>query len=331
MITSMEEDHYLQNTEVAAVPARDRVPIPDHQKQEILVRFDTLRRQGRGIQESYKIIGEEVNRNYKVIGELINRMRPTAGAARMYLRSKLLRLTRRLVEEAKAPEIIEILSRPGIGVLDPPAKTQADSGGFFLSVEANTCGAVKVGVAMQQTLPEAQSEEAFDPFTPQSGEIGHAEQQGQHQGRLQPEGTGESLVPRPTFFGRGANSRTAREDASIREANTRQQQESDPAQGGGGRYPKGEGLPILDVEPERESQRTTAGGFKVGSKPPRKGKVVGLEFAASFVTVPYEILKVWVEGGKLPAARGIRNYRVNLQEVREMAEANGYPEKEMGQ
>lgn len=137
--------------------------------QHILDLFNDCRKKGRSIMESYRLVGAQVGRDQKVIGTIINRLRPTTDMAKMYLRAKSYRLVKRLVAKAGPSEIIDILQRPSIGVLDPIKKVDSGPGGFFLTVNADSCGAVKVGVmgahTAQKQLPEATEDEVYNPFT----------------------------------------------------------------------------------------------------------------------------------------------------------------------
>lgn len=163
------------------------IPIQPDEMQQILDLFNDSRRKGRSLMEAYKIVGAFVERDAKVIAQVIQRLRPTTDLAKMYLRAKGLRMAKRLVAKASPAEIINILERPSIGVLDPVKKIEGGGGGFFLSVNAESCGAVTVGVLGAGTeerkqLPAAE-ESPFDPFADvidinqevTSGENGDAE------------------------------------------------------------------------------------------------------------------------------------------------------------
>lgn len=180
-------------------------PIPHHILQEILERFDAYRKQGLGLMEAYEKVGNDVGRSQRVIGVIINRMRPTVGAARLYLRSKALRMARRVVSKGTTAELINILERPSIGVLEPLKKAEAGGGGFFLSVSADSCGAVKVGIAAGQAALPPAPVETFDPYQLQPGD--------QHENEEKP-------VQR--FVGRSIATQTAIENARIRLENARQ-------------------------------------------------------------------------------------------------------------
>lgn len=191
-------------------PAERGSRIPHHQLQEILTLFDRYRKQGKGLQESYELIGEKVGRSTKMIGVTINRLRPTAGAARLYLQSRAYKMARKLVAEADAPLLMELLSRPSLGVIDPPQKTGGGEGGFFLSVTAESCGAVKVAVATQQALPAAPDPMTpFNPYEEKTDEV--------------PESYG--LTERAPTVGRSKTTQAAIESAKERLAEARRRAE----------------------------------------------------------------------------------------------------------
>lgn len=197
--------------------------IPDHTRQLILERFDHYRRQGLPLMQAYTAVGAEVGRDARVVGAFVNRMRPTVGAARMYLRSKALKLAKRLVAKANTPEILDILSRPSMGVIDPAVKSGGEGMGFQLLVSADSCGAVKVGLQAGSMVSQDEPVAAFDPYALQAGEV-----------------DGETTVPqRKTVWGRSQNVQQALEAARIRLRNARAERSQEDA-----------GVQVLDVQPE---------------------------------------------------------------------------------
>jgi hypothetical protein len=133
--------------------------------------FNDCRRRGMSIMESYERVGLHVGRSAAVVGITINRLRPTTDMAKMYLRAKSLKLVKRLVKKASPAEIIDVLSRPSIGVLDPAKKEEAGRAGFFLSVSADSCGAVKVGLTNLEPVKELAEGEVFDPFSTNARDV----------------------------------------------------------------------------------------------------------------------------------------------------------------
>lgn len=83
------------------------------------------------------------------IGNAIQRYQPTTNIAEVILKRGAARLASRIVRRANVTEAVDILSRPNIGVLDPIKKSEG-GGGFIISMQADSCGAVKVGVAFGQ-------------------------------------------------------------------------------------------------------------------------------------------------------------------------------------
>lgn len=179
--------------------------IPDHTRQQILERFDHYRRQGLPLMQAYEAVGAEVGRDARVVGAFVNRMRPTVGAARVYLRSKALKLAKRLVEKANTTEILDILSRPSMGVIDPAQKGGGEGMGFQLLVSADSCGAVKVGLQAGPMPTGDEPQKAFDPYALLPGET-----------------DGETPVQVKTTWGsRSQNVQQALEAARIRLAHAR--------------------------------------------------------------------------------------------------------------
>jgi hypothetical protein len=122
--------------------------------QEILLKFDAYRREGDSIMLAVTRIGEETKLAPRTVHALLQRLQPTTDIAKMYLKAKAFRLAKRLVNKASPAEAIDILERPGMNVLEPTKKVEGGGGGFFLSVQTDTCGAVKVGVATGQAMPQ---------------------------------------------------------------------------------------------------------------------------------------------------------------------------------
>lgn len=115
------------------------------------------------------LVGADMEMPGKSVWSIIQRFKPTTDLGKMYMKAKAYRMTKRLVKEAKAGELIDILSRPGMGVIEPAVKNEGGAGGFFLSVAADSCGAVKVGVATGSFQPQKAHEmEGFDPYRPQT-------------------------------------------------------------------------------------------------------------------------------------------------------------------
>jgi hypothetical protein len=147
--------------------------VPIHIQQEVLLRFDSYRRQELSIMDACGRISAdlmELSPPYalpaKSVWAMLNRLRPTTDLAKMYLKAKAMKLVKRVVRKASVAEAIDVLSRPGIDVLAPAAKSVEGSGptGFFLSVQSDTCGAVKVGGMIGPAPVKELAGDTFDPF-----------------------------------------------------------------------------------------------------------------------------------------------------------------------
>lgn len=129
------------------------VPITPDELQHILDLFNDSRKKGRTLMDSYRAVGAIIGKPPVMVAKLVQRMRPTTDLARMYFRAKAYKMAKKVVAKANVSEIVDVLSRPNIGVLDAVKKVEGGNGGFFLTVNADSCGAVKVGV-LQPTTQE---------------------------------------------------------------------------------------------------------------------------------------------------------------------------------
>lgn len=142
------------------------IPLKPYEIQEMLDMFNDCRKKGRGLMESYRIVGAQLDRDPKRVQEVISRLRPTTDVAKMYFRANALQMAMRIKRKANVGELIDVLSRPSIGVLDPIKKVESGPGGFFLTVNAESCGAVKVGVLQPGADEPKQLESGdYDPFS----------------------------------------------------------------------------------------------------------------------------------------------------------------------
>lgn len=122
--------------------------------------------EGRGLMETYKILGEKMDRSPDVIRQTIRRFLPTTDAAESYLKAQALRLAVRVVRKANVDQSIDLLSRPNIGVI-APQQQQASSGGFFLSVHTESLGGMQIGISGSEgNLPSAASPAASGSSEP---------------------------------------------------------------------------------------------------------------------------------------------------------------------
>lgn len=156
----------------------------------IVSRVRQLRKEGKTISEACELAGEEAGKDARTVYQLVRRLEPSTEIAELYLKSSALRLAMRIVRDANVPEAIDILSRKNIGVIAPKAEQMGGAGGFFLSVTAETCGAVKVQAAVLPQESPAESTidcndysvAALPPVTEE--ETAHEPVRRQHQGRI---------------------------------------------------------------------------------------------------------------------------------------------------
>lgn len=128
-----------------------------HEMQAVIQRYRELHNQGIGIMEACEDISLKIGMPISTIHQMVNRLLPTTDLAEAYLKSQALRLAARVVRKANAQEAIDVLSRKNMGVLAPKTEESGGIGGFFLSVQAESCGAVRVGVStMTAPTPQPQ-------------------------------------------------------------------------------------------------------------------------------------------------------------------------------
>lgn len=166
--------------------------LPVHIKQEILLRFDDYRRQELSIMDACVRISADIAGQHegefqlppKTVWAVLNRLRPTTDMAKMYLKHQAMKLARRIVKKANVTEAIDVLSRPGMDVLSPPQKSGDATGpaGFFLTVQADTCGAVTVGAVIGQPAPKQLDAPSFDPFAGAVGGFDEKDWGAEHSG-----------------------------------------------------------------------------------------------------------------------------------------------------
>lgn len=118
-------------------------------------------------------IAQELDMLPETVHNIIRRLAPTTDVARMYLRSKALVLAHRVARNANVAESMQLLQNPIMGVIEPVQKgDMGGGGGFFLQINAQDCGAVKVGVQHVAAAPQTgvESPKTFNPFQLQTGE-----------------------------------------------------------------------------------------------------------------------------------------------------------------
>lgn len=108
-------------------------------------------------------IGEELGRDESTIYRLINETKPTTEYAGALLKARASELVGKLLEKAEASHILDILSRPNIGVLEPAvprgAGGQGGGGSSQIIINVQPSFLAAAGPDYGKELPEV-SEEA---------------------------------------------------------------------------------------------------------------------------------------------------------------------------
>lgn len=141
-----------------------KLSIPD--LADIIGRLKGLRASGIAIGEACEVVAQEMGREPSAIYAAWKRLSPTVDIAEVYLRSQAFKLATRVVREANVDQAIDILSRKNVGVLAPKTEEGSGQGGFFLSVQADSCGAVKIAGGHVPQLPVANEFEMYKETTP---------------------------------------------------------------------------------------------------------------------------------------------------------------------
>lgn len=129
---------------------------PD-QIQHILKLCRVYLRKGYTMEDACAEIAQLYDRSPATIRGLVYRLTAdTTGVATAFIKSNALKLTMRVVREASVQQAMDILERPNIGVLAPKKQAAEGARGFFLTVQADSCGAVKATAGMIEsgTPPE---------------------------------------------------------------------------------------------------------------------------------------------------------------------------------
>lgn len=102
--------------------------------------------EGKSKSEAARIVGRSVT----VVAKVVETYRPDTRLATRLLKASTHTLVERIVAKADVEQAIEVLSRPNIGVLAPALKPGASmGGGIYVSVAADSCGAVNVGIRQE--------------------------------------------------------------------------------------------------------------------------------------------------------------------------------------
>lgn len=89
-------------------------------------------------------IARKIKRNETTISRYLASMMDTSVLAKATIKAGAVALAERIVRKADVKEAIEVLSRPGVDILAPAARSGGSQGGFGIqvSVAVGSCGAV---------------------------------------------------------------------------------------------------------------------------------------------------------------------------------------------
>lgn len=119
------------------------------QLQHILKLYKVYLRKGYTAEYAFKEIGALYERTPDTIKNLVYRLTAdTTDAAQSFIKSKALQMAMKVVREGSVAQHMDILERPNIGVLAPKKQAAEGARGFFLTVSADSCGAVKATAGM---------------------------------------------------------------------------------------------------------------------------------------------------------------------------------------
>ena len=111
-------------------------------------------------------IADALGRSSSTISRFLARTVDTRELAMEVIRSGAVTLAERIIKKANVDQSIEVLSRPGISVLEPPVKSGGQSTSLQVSVAVNSCGTV-VSVSGGQNGSELPSMPGRDVHNPQ--------------------------------------------------------------------------------------------------------------------------------------------------------------------
>jgi hypothetical protein len=168
---------------------------PTNQKRlaSVMLTYRELMRRGMSKDEACVQIADQHQTTPVAIEKIIDRFSPTTSLAQDYFRANALRMAVRVVRKANVAEAVDVLSRPNIGVLAPKAGDGSTGpSGFFLSVQSDTCGALKISTGVVADGIPVRRSDSTDPhglpwnFYKET-ENEHVEQQnGEGEGGLRP-------------------------------------------------------------------------------------------------------------------------------------------------
>lgn len=197
--------------------------------------------------EIYQEIALRTRLHIATVADIIRRNTPTVNLAQSYLKAKAMRLAYRIVKKATVAEAMDVLSRPNIGVLAPAKQATGGNGGFFLSVQAESLGGVKVGMAVLDSPPQ-NLRGGIDAIDAGSGSGDDFEEY---------QGDGGEWPPPEAGRGREHEDggRPSLQDTLIAARAKLQAFREAGGDGGDGGHPQDQGLQESDAHPEEEEMR----------------------------------------------------------------------------
>ena len=113
-----------------------RSKVSDGEKSDIIIEL----RKGRSVQEVARLFG----RDESTITRIVKELKPTKALAQAKLEASLATLVDKVIDKADVNQIVDILSRPNIGVLEAPVKAGGGAGGpnIGISVQVGSLAAV---------------------------------------------------------------------------------------------------------------------------------------------------------------------------------------------
>jgi hypothetical protein len=97
---------------------------------------------------SVRLMATRLGCSPRAIRRVLARFRDTRGAAARYLQAQALRLAERVVRDATVEQALDVLSRPGVEVLQPAVpRAGGPQVGVFLSVAVDSLAGVQVHAA----------------------------------------------------------------------------------------------------------------------------------------------------------------------------------------
>lgn len=122
---------------------------------EIIDAYEIALTKGMTPTMAYITAAKEVGVDASSVRYHVKQLKSTVALAKLKIKAKASAMVDRIIEKAPTSELIDILSRPNIGVLEPAQKGGQGSGGFMLTVAMDSCGAVRATAAMLPDAPAA--------------------------------------------------------------------------------------------------------------------------------------------------------------------------------